>query len=82
MKTNKFAEMPDAKLLNLEKTVKAVLYMFAAAIVIMLITTIYTSVTRGFSAVSVLPVAFLPILLLNVNNLNEIKKEIKARGLR
>ncbi|SFQ22962.1 hypothetical protein SAMN05444144_10267 [Flavobacterium akiainvivens] len=74
--------MPDAKLLNLEKTVKAVLYMFAAAIVIMLITTIYTSVTRGFSAVSVLPVAFLPILLLNVNNLNEIKKEIKARGLR
>jgi hypothetical protein len=74
--------MPDEKLLKTETTVRAVVYMLVAAIVILLANAMYTIATRGFSALNVIPVAFLPIVILNVVNLKELQKEIKARGLK
>lgn len=81
MKTNKFAEMPDEKVLSLEKTLTAVIIMFSIFMVILLGAVIYVTVTKGFSGLTVLPLGMAPILLLNVNNLKELRKEMKNRNL-
>lgn len=79
---NKFAEMPDEKLLKFEKTLSAIVIMFSIAMVLLLAAVIFITVTKGFSAITVVLLGLAPIGLLNVNNLREIKKEIKSRGLK
>nr|WP_322625222.1 hypothetical protein [uncultured Flavobacterium sp.] len=81
MKTNKFAEMPDEKVLSLEKTLTAIIIIFSVFMVILLGAVIYVNVTKGFSGLTVLPLGVAPILLLNVNNLKELRKEMKNRNL-
>lgn len=82
MKANRYAEMPDEKLLKTETTVRSVVYMLAVAIVILIGTGIYTVTVKGFSALTAMPLFFIPIVILNVVNLKELQKEIKARGLK
>ncbi|WP_116787070.1 redox-active disulfide protein 2 [Flavobacterium psychrotrophum] len=79
---NKFADMPDEKLLRFEKTISAIVIMFSIGMLLLLVAVVYTSFKNGFSAMSVIPLGLAPIGLLNFNNLKEIKKEIKVRGLK
>lgn len=81
MSANKFAAMADEKLLKYEKMLTAIIIIFSVSIVMLLAAVIYINMTRGLSGLTVLPLGIAPILLLNVNNLKEIRKEKKARNL-
>ena len=81
MSKKNLSELSDEELLKNAKTVKIITSMLAGAIVLLFIINIFLAFKKGFSAMSVIPIAFLPIVLVNVNSLKEIKKEIKARNL-
>lgn len=81
MSANKFAAMTDEKILKFEKTLTAIVIMFSVFIVILIAAVIYVNIKRGISSLTVLPLGIAPILILNVNNLKAIRKEIKARNL-
>lgn len=80
MKSNKFNEMSTEELLKNEKSLKTVTYIFAVILTFLFIINIYIALHKGFSATQVIPLALLPILILNLNTLKEIKKELKSRG--
>jgi 1,4-dihydroxy-2-naphthoate octaprenyltransferase len=68
------------ELKNKEKVQKTVTGIFMGSIIVMLIAGIYiTVVGKAFSVFSVLPVAFLPLLIVNMNNMKQIKKAIELK---
>lgn len=79
MKNNKFSEMSTEELLKSEKSLKTVTYIFGVALLFLFGLNIFLAVNRGFSASQVIPLALLPILILNLNSLKEIKKELDSR---
>lgn len=80
MENKKLQELSTEELRKREKTTKLVTYMFAGILLFLFCINIFNSIKKGFSALNAVPFALLPILLLNVNNLKEIKKELNARG--
>ncbi|MFP9099688.1 redox-active disulfide protein 2 [Flavobacterium sp. RHBU_24] len=81
MKSKKPAEMTNEELLKSKKILAPVTYMLAGMLGLLFCLNIYNSLTKGFSALSVVPIALLPILIINLNAIKEINKEIKARNL-
>ena len=79
MKTTKFSEMTTEELIKTQKTSKAVTYTFAGILLLLFAVNIFLVIKKGFSANQVVPFALLPILLLNLKTLNDIKKELKSR---
>ena len=61
------------------KSSKMIAGFFVAAVAVQLLCGIYLTIKDGFNAFTVLPVAFLPILLINFNSLKKIKAEIARR---
>jgi hypothetical protein len=80
MSKKKFSEMTTEELLKSEKSLKGVTYGFAVVLTFLFIINIYIALHKGFSATQVIPLALVPILILNLNTLKEIKKELKSRG--
>lgn len=81
MKNKKPAEMTNEELLKTKKTLATVTYLLGGMIVLMFFANTYTAYKKGFSALTVMPIAFLPIFIINMSSLDKIKKEIKERGL-
>ena len=75
----KFNEMTSEELIKNEKSLKAVTYIFGVALVLLFVHNIYLAINKGFSAANVIPLALLPIFILNMNTLKEIKKELESR---
>lgn len=82
MKGKKPAEMTNEELLKHEKTAKVVTYMFLGAVVVLIALAVYNTVKNGFSAVSMMPCGFLPLLMVILGNLSTITKVKKERGLK
>ncbi|WP_131726215.1 hypothetical protein [Chryseobacterium sp. Leaf405] len=80
LKNKPITEYTNEELISNEKKVKTMTIMLAVAMVLMFFTNIFTS-TKGFNAFSIMPMAFIPILVVNINNLNKLKKEIKDRNI-
>ncbi|WP_316772763.1 redox-active disulfide protein 2 [Pedobacter frigiditerrae] len=81
MSKKNLSQLSDEELLKNEKIVKTVTGMLAGAIFVLFVINIFLAFKKGFSSLSVIPIALLPIALLNINSLKEIKKEIKSRNL-
>ncbi|TCC86640.1 redox-active disulfide protein 2 [Pedobacter frigiditerrae] len=75
------SELSNEELLKNEKTLKTITSMLAGAIFLLFVVNIFLAFKKGFSALSAVPIALLPIVIINFNSLKEMKKEIKARGL-
>ncbi|OIV41900.1 redox-active disulfide protein 2 [Flavobacterium johnsoniae] len=75
----KFNEMSSEELLKNEKSLKAVTYIFGIVLLLLFVLNIYLAFIKGFSAANVIPLALLPIFILNMNTLKEIKKELESR---
>jgi len=76
---NKFSEISTKKLLKNEKSLNTVSYIFAGALSLLFVINIFLVFYKGFSVSNIIPVALLPILILNMNTLKEIKKELQSR---
>ena len=82
MKTRKPADLNDFELIRDEKKYKFLTITMFIAIAILIVSGIFFSSQKGFSATSVMPIAFLPILIVNITTWNALKKEIKLRNLK
>lgn len=80
MKQPPIAEMSTEVLKKNYKSMKTVIIILSVFMVIMVGSGIYITLSKGFGAVSVLPLAFLPLFILNIVNLKKIKNELITRG--
>lgn len=80
MKDQKIQEMSTEALLKQKKIAEAVTGLLAGALTVLFIVTIALFVKKGFTPLLIIPFALLPILVLNVNNRQAIKKELNLRA--
>jgi hypothetical protein len=79
--TKSISEYTDEELVNNEKKIKVLTIMLTVAIVLLFLSTMFLTFKKGFSALTVIPIALLPILIININNWNKLKKEKADRNL-
>ncbi|PIF46974.1 hypothetical protein CLU96_4020 [Chryseobacterium sp. 52] len=79
--TKLVTEYTNEELISNEKKAKAITIMLMVAILLLFISTMFLTFKKGFSALSVVPIALLPILIININNWNKLKKEKANRNL-
>ena len=80
MKQVPFSELSQDELLKKEKTLKAASTVMGGMLVVLAAASVYLTYLQGFTVFSVLPVAFLPIFIVNIGNLKKIKAEISSRN--
>ncbi|PBJ11749.1 redox-active disulfide protein 2 [Flavobacterium sp. ACN6] len=78
MKKN-FSEMSNEELIKTQKSLKTVTYLFGVVLLLLFGLNIFLVANKGFSASNVIPIALLPIFILNMNTLKEMKKELESR---
>lgn len=81
MENKKISGLSNEELIKSEKKVKTITLLLAGALLVLFLANIFLTFKKGFTAMSVIPIALLPILILNINNWNALKKEIKSRNL-
>ncbi|WP_106915947.1 hypothetical protein [Chryseobacterium aurantiacum] len=79
MKSTKLSDLSLDELTQEEKKRSAIHIFFSILIGIMVGAAIYTTIRKGFSAISPLPLAFLPLYLTIRNSLQSVRKEILSR---
>jgi Flp pilus assembly protein TadB len=79
MKKKKFSEMTVEELIKTQKSFKTVTYLFGVVLLLLFGLNIFLVANKGFSASNVIPIALLPIFILNMNTLKEIKRELESR---
>ncbi|UTX49003.1 redox-active disulfide protein 2 [Chryseobacterium sp. MA9] len=81
MKNRAVSEYTNEELISNEKKIKIITIILGIAILLLFLSNIFLTFKRGFSAMSVIPIALVPILILNINNWNQLKKEKANRNL-
>lgn len=81
MKNNKLAETSTEELIQNEKKIKVLTLILAGALLVLFGASLFLTFKKGFTVLSCIPIGLLPILILNINNWNAIKKEIKSRDV-
>ncbi len=79
MKQKSFEDMSTEELEKSRKMLSVILGFLIGASLTLLVLGIYITINKGFSPVLIIPIAMLPIGILNFNNLNKIKEELKKR---
>ncbi len=79
MKETDLSKLTIEELLKQEKTVKAVSYLFIGVIIIQFAAGIFLTIKQGFSIFMIVPIAFVPILMITISNLKKIRTEIDSR---
>ena len=77
--SKELSEMSLDELKSQEKGQTIILSVFIGLILIMAIAGGYLTYIKGFNVFTVLPVAFLPLVLVFFNNLKKTKAEISSR---
>jgi len=80
MKQVPLSELSLEELLKKEKTLKAASTVLGGMLVLLAAASAYLSYLQGFSVFTVLPVAFLPMFIINLSNLKKIQTEIASRN--
>lgn len=81
MKENKLIDLSVDELISKEKKLKLALGVLVGTIGVLLIACIIITVMKGFQVFTIMPIAFLPIILASFSNLKEIQNEIKSRSV-
>jgi hypothetical protein len=79
MQETDLTKVTKEELLKREKTAKVVSYLFIGVIIIQLATGIFLTIKQGFSIFMIVPIAFVPILMITISNLKKIRTEIDSR---
>ncbi|WON94629.1 MULTISPECIES: redox-active disulfide protein 2 [Sphingobacterium] len=72
--------MTNEELQTNKKNAQVITWMLTAMLLILLGMGIYTSISKGFSALMAIPFALSPIVILNFKRIKEINEELKIRG--
>jgi hypothetical protein len=77
---NENLSLQDTESLNKkQKLLKMITAMLGVMLLILLVLAIYVSFKKGFSALIVVPIALMPILMLNVISIKNIQKQLRSR---
>jgi hypothetical protein len=81
MKNKDISQMTDQELLKNDKTLKGIVPALGALLLLLFCSSLFLSFKKGFSALTAVPIALLPILILCIRNQKETKQEILKRNL-
>lgn len=77
----KLEELSNEELLKREKMIITVTYTLAGMLLLLFGLGIFLTFKKGFTALTVVPIALLPIVIINIGNIKKIKAERKLRNL-
>ena len=80
MKETDLSKLTREELLKQEKTAKTVSAFLFGTIFIQFAAGVFLTFKQGFNVFTILPVAFIPILIVSKTNLKKIRAEIDLRG--
>lgn len=80
MKPQPISEMSTENLKKNYKAMKLVMGILSGMFIVMVVSGVYITLTKGFGTISILPLVFLPIFISNITNLKKIKTELITRG--
>lgn len=81
MSTKKYTQMSDEELLKSQKSIKTITALLAGMLLFLFSINIFLAFKKGFSTLNAVPIALLPIVIININTLKEIKKELNSRNI-
>ena len=79
MKTKPLSEYTTLELTQKLKALKTVTSIFAGTLIVLFAVNLYQSITDKFTALSIIPIALMPILVINIASISKVKKELKLR---
>lgn len=79
MKNVDYTQLSVEELTKRHKTTKMASIMLGVIIVLQFLTGIFLSIKQGFSVFTIIPICFMPILIINISSLKKIKEELKSR---
>jgi hypothetical protein len=79
MANKQLSEMPEEELLKRQKEMTVGVILLSITVTIMLTSSIVVFMKKGFTATTILPFAFLPLLITNFLSLKKIKAELASR---
>lgn len=80
MKNEDFTTLTIDQLKAKEKSAQTAASLLAGVIIVQLFGGIYLTYVNGFNIFTIMPVVFIPILIVSFNNLKKIKQEIASRN--
>ncbi len=79
MKNIKLKDLSIEDLKNKEKSLKLLTGMLIGMLIALFVLSIYTTITKEFTPLLIIPIALLPIVIMNFSTINKIKTEINSR---
>jgi hypothetical protein len=80
MNNKKLTELSNEELLKNEKSIKSITTIFYLVILLLIFSSIYITIKKGFGVFTIFPLFFIPFLFTNRISLKEIQKEINSRN--
>lgn len=80
MASKSISEMTTEELQKTEKFLKLATSILGVVLILMTASSVYLFIDKGFSAVTVMPIVFLPLFTMNMANMKKIKKELLIRN--
>ncbi|MER0441694.1 hypothetical protein [Emticicia sp. W12TSBA100-4] len=79
MKENPYSKLSLDELNTKVKNLKKATSIFTGVLMVLMFAVIFLAIRQGFSMMTLVPTALLPMLIVNIMSLNAIQKEIKSR---
>lgn len=79
MAQKQISEMTTEKLNRNLKLMRVAIAVISASIGVMIVSAVVSYQQKGFSVFTILPLMFLPILMMNIANMRKIKTELQSR---
>lgn len=80
MKKEDYSQQSLDELIKREKTARIATITLGVLVFFQLVVGLFLTFKNGFGVFTILPITFLPILMINVASLKKIKAEIKSRN--
>ena len=80
MKENPYSKFSLDELNTKVKNLKKATSIFTGLLMVLMFAVIFLAIRQGFSMMTLVPTALLPMLIVNLMSLNAIQKEIKSRN--
>ncbi|GGD60248.1 hypothetical protein GCM10011514_25260 [Emticicia aquatilis] len=79
MKENPYAKLSLDELKTKAKNLKKATSIFTGILMVLIFAVVFLAIRQGFSMMTLVPTALLPMLIINIMSLNTIQKEIQSR---
>lgn len=80
MKKEDWSSLSTEDLNQKQKSIKSLTTMLIVTLIALFLISLFVSLKKGFTPLLIIPIALLPVVSMNLNNLKSIKKEIDSRN--